>query len=170
MSNKLFSQSIKTLLGAMIAISDEHKLLLLEFMERKKLKEHIEALKKERQTSVEPKKSFPLESIQREIKEYFQGGRTFFETPVEMMGTAFQRKVWKELLSIPLGTTLTYQAIAKQIGNPKSVRAVANAIGANQLAILIPCHRVIRSDKTLGGYAAGLGKKNYLIDLEKLPV
>jgi len=78
-------------------------------------------------------------------------------------GTPFQQKVWKEVCKIPYGKTRTYEEIAKRIGKPKSVRAVANAIGANTLAVVVPCHRVIRKDGSLGGYRWGIPKKKKLL-------
>ncbi|MFA5931868.1 MAG: MGMT family protein [Candidatus Paceibacterota bacterium] len=77
----------------------------------------------------------------------------------KLKGTAFQKKVWKALLDIPKGKTLTYKELAKKIGKPKAVRAVANAVGANPMPITIPCHRVIRSDGSLGGYSGKGGTK-----------
>jgi methylated-DNA-[protein]-cysteine S-methyltransferase len=85
----------------------------------------------------------------------------------KLKGTAFQKKVWAELLKIPKGTTLTYKLLAKKIGKPKAVRAVANAVGANPLLIIIPCHRVVRSDGTIGGYSGKGGTKAKRILLEK---
>ena len=77
----------------------------------------------------------------------------------KLKGTVFQKKVWRELLKIPKGQTLTYKELAKRVGKPKAVRAVANAVGANPMAPLIPCHRVVRSDGTLGGYSGKGGVK-----------
>lgn len=85
------------------------------------------------------------------------------EVPMYLFGTPFQKEVWKELQNIPSGTTCVYQDIANKIGKPKAVRAVANAIGANPIAILVPCHRVIRSDGNLGGYRWGKELKKKLL-------
>jgi AraC family transcriptional regulator of adaptative response/methylated-DNA-[protein]-cysteine methyltransferase len=85
----------------------------------------------------------------------------------EQPGTPFQQKVWKELCKIPYGQTRTYEDIAKKIGKPKAIRAVANAIGANTLAVTVPCHRVIRKDGSLGGYRWGIAKKKKLLEMEK---
>lgn len=87
---------------------------------------------------------------------------------MSLYGTAFQRKVWQALLEIPPGTTETYQQVAERIGDPKAVRPLANAIGANPLAIIVPCHRVIRSDGKMGGYRWGEDIKRKLLDREKL--
>ena len=80
----------------------------------------------------------------------------------KLNGTEFQKKVWKELQKIPKGQTITYKELAKKIGKPKAVRAVANAVGANPCAPMIPCHRVIRSDGSLGGYSGSGGIKTKL--------
>jgi AraC family transcriptional regulator of adaptative response/methylated-DNA-[protein]-cysteine methyltransferase len=88
------------------------------------------------------------------------------ELPIDVAGTAFQEKVWQELRKIPAGETRSYAEIAAAIGQPKAVRAVGTANGDNHVAVLIPCHRVIRSDGTLGGYAGGLNRKRKLLDAE----
>ena len=84
-----------------------------------------------------------------------------------MVGSSFQQTVWKELIKIPYGETRSYAMQSITIGNPKATRAVANANGANQLAIIIPCHRIIRNNGELGGYGGGVHRKKWLIDHEK---
>jgi AraC family transcriptional regulator, regulatory protein of adaptative response / methylated-DNA-[protein]-cysteine methyltransferase len=88
------------------------------------------------------------------------------DLPIDVAGTAFQESVWRELRKIPVGETRSYAEIAAAIGQPKAVRAVGTANGDNHVAVLIPCHRVIRSDGTLGGYAGGLGRKRKLLEAE----
>lgn len=100
------------------------------------------------------------------LDEYFAGRRREFDVPQLLVGTDFQKKVWKELLSIPFGNVVTYGEHAMRIGMPKAVRAVANANGANPISIFVPCHRVIGSDRSLTGYGGGLDVKKYLLDLE----
>jgi O-6-methylguanine DNA methyltransferase len=82
-------------------------------------------------------------------------------------GTPFQQKVWRAVMKIPRGKTTTYKELARRVGKPRAVRAVANAVGANKLLVTIPCHRVVRSDGTLGGYAGGLAAKKKLLALEQ---
>ncbi len=101
-----------------------------------------------------------------EINEYFDGRLSTFSIPVLLAGTMFQRRVWSELEKIPYGSTVSYAEIARRIGRPAAVRAVASAIGANAVSIIVPCHRVIASDGHLGGYAGGLEAKRLLLDLE----
>ena len=107
-----------------------------------------------------------LEETKRQLDEYFAGNRKAFTIPLHLVGTDFQQQVWNELLNIPYGATTSYKEIAQNIGKPKAVRAVAGAIGANGISILIPCHRVIGSDKSLTGYAGGLKAKKMLLQIE----
>lgn len=103
----------------------------------------------------------------RQLDEYFSGDRRAFDIPLLPVGTAFQVAVWRKLMEIPYGQTVSYAALAKLLGHPKAVRAVANANGANALSIFIPCHRVIGGDSSLTGYAGGLAAKRFLIGLER---
>ena len=102
----------------------------------------------------------------RQLDEYFAGRRQRFELPLAPQGTAFQQAVWQALLQIPFGQTRCYSALAAEIERPKAVRAVGAANGANPIAIIIPCHRVIGSDGSLTGYAGGLPRKALLLKLE----
>lgn len=108
-----------------------------------------------------------LKETKKQLDEYFAGQRQTFEIPLDMRGTDFQKKVWAELAKIPFGETLSYRDIAKKIKNEKAVRAVGTANGRNPVSILVPCHRVIQANGTLGGYAGGLSLKEFLLDLEK---
>ena len=92
--------------------------------------------------------------------------RLGLQLPLDVQGTAFQRRVWQALRKIPVGRTVSYSDIARRIGAPKSVRAVAQAIAANKLAVAIPCHRVVRSDGSLSGYRWGVARKRALLDRE----
>lgn len=107
-----------------------------------------------------------LQKAVRQLDEYFQGKRQTFELPLMFGGSEFQKSVWEMLRAIQYGATISYGEISKKLGNPGSVRAVANAIGANPLSIIVPCHRVIGRDGGLTGYAGGLEAKKYLLDLE----
>ncbi|MBA4549692.1 methylated-DNA--[protein]-cysteine S-methyltransferase [Thermoactinomyces intermedius] len=101
-----------------------------------------------------------------EIDEYFQGTRKTFEIPFDLYGTPFQKRVWRQLSTIPYGEVRTYKEIASAIGSPKAVRAVGGANNKNPLSIVIPCHRVIGSNGSLVGYGGGLHIKEYLLTLE----
>lgn len=102
----------------------------------------------------------------RELAEYFAGQRRGFSVPLDLDGTMFQKKVWKALSEIPYGEVRSYGQIAKRVGHPKASRAVGSANGANPVAIIVPCHRVIAGDGSLGGFGGGLTNKAYLLDLE----
>lgn len=105
-----------------------------------------------------------------QLKEYLSGKRKNFDIEIEMIGTEFQKKVWKELLNIPYGETRSYKDIAIAIGNGKACRAVGNANNKNPIAIIVPCHRVIGSNGSMTGYAGGLDIKEKLLKIEKCSV
>lgn len=109
--------------------------------------------------------AFP-EAVEQ-LNAYFAGTRTQFDLDLELMGTAFQRKVWQALLTIPFGETRSYGEIAEQIGSPTAYRAVGLANGHNPVGIIVPCHRVIGANGSLTGYGGGLDRKKLLLDLEK---
>jgi methylated-DNA-[protein]-cysteine S-methyltransferase len=108
-----------------------------------------------------------IESVRKDLDSYFDGKLKTFNTPLMFFGTDFQKVVWNALLKIPYGETISYKEEAKMIGSEKSVRAVANANGANNIAIIVPCHRVIGSNGDLRGYASGVDIKKRLLDIEK---
>lgn len=158
---------IDTLLGPMIAIADEHQLYLLEFVDRRGLETELERLSEKIGSPFIPGHTGVIQSIETELEQYFSGTLDAFKTPLGLQGTPFQISVWHALQGIPMGQTCSYSDIAAVIGKPKSVRAVARANGANQLAIVVPCHRVIAADGTLAGYGGGIARKQWLIDHEK---
>jgi len=108
-----------------------------------------------------------LNKARTQLGEYFSGTRVEFDLPLDMPGTTFQQAVWKELLSLPFGFTTSYQAIAQRLGNPLAIRAVGTAIGRNPVSIVVPCHRVLSASGALSGYAGGLERKSYLLQLER---
>lgn len=105
-----------------------------------------------------------------QLEEYFSGQRREFTVPLEFAGTEFQCRVWSALMKIPYGETVSYAELARRVGNPVGVRAVAAAVGANPISIFVPCHRIVGSDGSLTGYAGGLRAKRLLLDLEHQPV
>lgn len=107
-----------------------------------------------------------LTKAKLQLKKYFEGKLSAFDIPMEAEGTPFQKKVWRTLSKIPFGKTASYKDIAVMMGNPKACRAVGTANGKNPLCIVVPCHRVISHDGSLGGYTGGLSKKRYLLSLE----
>ncbi len=107
-----------------------------------------------------------LVQARAQLAEYFAGRRTRFDLPLQPEGTPFQQSVWRALSKVPFGRTSTYGALAAAIGRPTAARAVGAAAGANPLAIVVPCHRIIGADGTLTGYAGGLARKTKLLALE----
>ena len=105
-----------------------------------------------------------------ELSEYAEGTRKKFTVPLDVAGTPFQKRVWKALCTIPYGETRSYGEIARQVGNPKAARAVGMANHDNPIALIVPCHRVIASDGSLGGYACGLKKKSQILAMERSSV
>lgn len=106
----------------------------------------------------------------RELESYFVGELYRFQTPIDLLwGTPFERKVWRQVSRIPYGKTRSYREVAESVGVPRGYRAVGRAVGKNPIPIIIPCHRVIRSDGGLGGFSAGVEAKRYLLKLEGLP-
>lgn len=166
-SKVLKASWIDTPLGPMVAIGDEHAIYLLEFVDRRGLEREVERLRQKTKSAIIPGVTKPIQSIEGELTEYFEGKLTEFTTPISLLGSPFQKSVWEQLLAIPPGETRSYSDIAVSLGKPTAFRAVAQANGANQLAIMIPCHRVINSNGDLGGYGGGLSRKEWLLHHEK---
>lgn len=158
---------IPTPLGPMVAAATDRTLLLLEFVDRRMLPGQFKRLQRSLGCVFVPGENPVFAQARKQLEEYFAGARNTFDIPYETHGTDFQRQVWDALVSIPSGETRSYADIARQVGRPASVRAVARANGDNCLAILVPCHRVIGSDGSLTGYGGGLWRKQRLLDLER---
>jgi methylated-DNA-[protein]-cysteine S-methyltransferase len=114
-----------------------------------------------------PAKNLFLKKCMEQLDEYFSKKRTSFDLPLDTEGTTFQQNVWRELIKIPFGRTVSYLHIAKALGDEGAVRAVGAANGKNKIAIIIPCHRVIGADGSIVGYAGGVDRKQWLLDFEK---
>lgn len=108
-----------------------------------------------------------LRRVEQQLNEYAEGRRLTFDLPLALEGTNFQLAVWRHLMTIPAGETASYQSVARAIGNSRAARAVGGAVAANPIAIMIPCHRVIRSNGSIGGYAGGSWVKAVLLELER---
>ena len=113
-----------------------------------------------------PYVSQPVISCKAQLVEFFECKRKEFSVSLSQAGTDFQRRVWAELERIPFGKTISYQQLAKKLGDPKCIRAAGTANGRNKIAIIVPCHRIIGSNGTLVGYAGGLDKKKWLLEHE----
>ncbi len=158
---------LDTLLGPMLAIADEQALYLLEFVDRRGLEREVERLRQKTKSAIIPGCTKPIRAIENELRQYFEGKIREFRTPLLLLGSPFQKQVWEELKKIPPGVTRSYSDIARAVGRPSSFRAVAQANGANQMALVIPCHRVINANGELGGYGGGLIRKKWLLNHEK---
>ncbi len=165
--NILKASWLDTRLGPMLAIADERALHLLEFVDRRGLEREVERLRIRTKSAIIPGNTGPIMSITKELTSYFEGNLKAFKTPLSPLGSPFQEFVWEALMCIPYGETRSYTDQAIAIGKPSACRAVANANGANQIAIVIPCHRIINSNGELGGYGGGIARKKWLIDHEK---
>lgn len=166
MEGFITKSTFDTKLGRMTAIGDQKILYLLEFADRRNLNEEIERLTRTTGSIIHVGSNSITHSIQQELNAYFNDSLKTFQTPIHTFGTSFQKQVWHALTTIPYGETLSYLEIAQAIGKPTACRAVAQAIGSNQHAIIIPCHRVINHNGQLGGYAGGLTRKRWLLHYE----
>jgi AraC family transcriptional regulator of adaptative response/methylated-DNA-[protein]-cysteine methyltransferase len=156
-----------TVLGTMVAIGDNSALYLLEFDDKQGLEQELDRLCRNIRADIITGSASSLASIEAELKDYFNGTLTSFRTPLQILGSPFQKQAWQELASIPYGQTKSYREQAEAIGNKRAYRAVASANASNRFAIVIPCHRVINSNGNLGGYSGGLARKEWLIGHEK---
>ncbi len=167
MVNEITVQYHSTSVGELIIGSYDGQLCLLDFRYRKLRKSIDDRLKKNLQAVFVEKTSDIIKETKKQLDAYLSGDRKSFDIPLLLVGSEFQKQVWKALQNIPYGTTITYQDIAYTINNEKAVRAVALANGANAIAIIIPCHRVIGSNGKLTGYGGGISVKKKLLILEK---
>ncbi len=165
----LLAQWIETPLGAMLALANDQGLYLLEFVDRRGLQNEILHLRKRTGFVVVPGSHKYLDSIANEIKAYFDGTSVKFATPIVQIGSDFEKSVWKLLRTIPAGKTESYAWMAAKLDNLNATRAVGRANGRNVLAIIVPCHRVIRSDGSLCGYGGGIWRKQWLLEHERKP-
>jgi AraC family transcriptional regulator of adaptative response/methylated-DNA-[protein]-cysteine methyltransferase len=158
---------IESPLGPMLAGANDDGICLLEYTDRRMLETNLSVMRERFACAVLPGDHKFLKQLRRELTEYFAGGRREFTVKVAISGTPFQEKVWRELRLIPHGETISYDELARRIGQPTAQRAVARANGMNRICILIPCHRVIGKDGSLTGYGGGLWRKRLLLALEQ---
>ncbi len=167
--SSIVMERILTPIGPMFAGATAEGVCLLEFTDRRMLETELGDLQRRLGAVVLMGVNDHIRQLKAELAEYFGGTRRRFTVPLDTPGTDFQRAVWKILVDIPFGETRSYQAQAASVGNPAAVRAVASANGANRVAIVIPCHRVIGKDGSLTGYGGGLERKRWLLDHERTP-
>lgn len=152
--------------GMLMLGSFDDKLCLCDW-QIEQHRDHIDRrLKRMLNAEFEEGTSEVIDKAIKQLDEFFAGQRKIFDIPLLFVGTDFQKTVWNELQKIPFGKTVSYGEMARRIGMPKAVRAVANANGANSMSIFAPCHRVIGSDHSLTGYGGGLDAKRTLLKLE----
>lgn len=132
--------------------ANKREIIRIEFVEEKSLPPNVNPI---------------IQEAIKQLEEYFFGERKVFDLPLKIFGSPFQETVWKELLKIPYGMTLSYGNVAKNIGNYKASRAVGNANNKNKISIVIPCHRVIGASGKLVGYGGGVWRKKWLLEHEK---
>ena len=164
---RLRADWIDTKLGPMIAVSDQHALHLLEFAERKALPAELKRLYAHAKGSLGFGRFAPTDQIEHEMMAFMKGRSAVFETRLAPLGTPFTQEVWRVLRDIPAGQTRSYSDVARMMGRPDATRAVARANGANPIAIVIPCHRVLGADGALTEYGGGLWRKQALIEMER---
>jgi AraC family transcriptional regulator of adaptative response/methylated-DNA-[protein]-cysteine methyltransferase len=158
---------IESPLGPMLAIAGDEGLELLEFVDRRALETELRELRRTLGGAIVPGDHPVLRRAAEQLREYFAGTRRAFDLPLKQRGSAFQTAVWKALCGIPYGETRSYTDMARQVGSPGAVRAIGRVNGQNQIAVVVPCHRVIRADGSLCGYGGGRWRKQWLLDHER---
>ena len=164
--NCFYAHWLETPLGAMLALANDQGIHLLEFVDRRGLEREIACLMKRARCAVVPGDNPHLDQLAVELKSYFDGTFTDFTVPLVVAGSTFECDVWSLLRTIPPGETRSYTQLAQTLDRPNATRAVGRANGRNCLALLIPCHRVIRADGNLCGYGGGVWRKQWLLEHE----
>lgn len=164
--NEVTFTDFESPLGPMIAGATDQGVCFLEWHDRGGIDRIKARVEKRYKCELVAGSNTHLKKLGRELTSYFKGKLSEFTVPIDVTGTAFEQKVWNQLLKIPYGETRSYGQMAKFLGKPGASRAVGRANGANYLSILIPCHRVIEANGKLRGYGGGLWRKKYLLELE----
>ena len=151
-------------LGRLLVAATEHGICAVSLADSDK--DLVTALQREYPRAI-ISKSEDVRKLLKEVLKFFEG--QLLNLPLDLRGTDFQRKVWAALQTIPYGSTSSYSDVARMVGKPRAVRAVANACGDNPVPLIIPCHRVIRKDGSLGGYGLGVHRKRQLLAMESRP-
>lgn len=163
----IYIQYHKTKIGELILGSYENKLCLLDYRYRRMRQTVDKRIKNGLNSEFIEEDNEVLQKTRTQVDEFLAGARKEFDIPLLTVGTEFQKTVWKALMDVKYGETSTYLELAKKINNPKAVRAVASANGANSIGLIIPCHRIIGSNGDLVGFAGGLPAKKRLLKIEK---
>ncbi len=160
-------QLLETPLGTLLVGAVSDGVCLLEYLDRDKLAQRSAQLRQQFGYPVLSVPHFHLDRLKDELAQYFAGTLTQFTVPVWLHGTPFQKRVWTELQRISYGHTIAYEDLAHRMGQPTAIRAVARANSMNRVYLLVPCHRVIGKNGQLTGYAGGLWRKRWLLELEQ---
>lgn len=164
--NKIRTQNFVTPYGELIIGSFENQLCLCDWQYRKNRKVIDQRIKKGLAAEYVDEPSGIVEKTINQLTSYFNGEKDFFTIPLLLVGSNFQKQVWNELIKIPFGKKETYLGLSNKLNNPKAIRAIAAANGANAISIIVPCHRIVGSNGKLIGYAGGLNTKKQLLKLE----
>lgn len=159
---------VKTRFGELIVGSYQNQLCLCDWRYRKARDRVDQRIKQTLDANYMLQEDDIIAQTINELDEYSAGHRQIFSVPLLLAGSEFQQQVWRQLIKVPYGSSVSYLGLSKRIGNEKAIRAVANANGANAISIIVPCHRVIGSDGKLVGYAGGLDTKKRLLAMEAL--
>ena len=154
---------IDTPLGGMVCVTDRDRMHLLEFTERRALPTEMRRLSKAAHGRIGLGRTAMTDRVETQLAAYFAKESCSFDLALAQNGTPFQNLVWAELMRIPMGVTVSYSELARRMGRPEATRAIARANGANQIAVVIPCHRVLGADGALTGYGGGLWRKEALL-------
>jgi O-6-methylguanine DNA methyltransferase len=162
------AQSIfETPIGPLFISATDKGVRVLSFVEGYRHDEHMESLARdpyaERPRMQEREALAVIEAAQKQLGEYFEGARREFDIPLDLKGTPFQQRVWRAIAAIPFGETASYSEVAMSAGAPNAYRAAGTACGANPVVILVPCHRVVGTDRGLHGFGGGLDTKVWLL-------
>jgi AraC family transcriptional regulator of adaptative response/methylated-DNA-[protein]-cysteine methyltransferase len=154
---------IDTPLGPMLAGATDDGVCLAEFADRRMLPTQLETLRRRLRRPIVAGSHPHLDALRTELAEYFAGDRRAFDLPLVAPGSAFQQRTWAELRALSAGATVSYEELALRVGRPKAQRAVGTANGANRIAVVIPCHRVVRKSGETGNYGGGRWRKEWLL-------
>lgn len=165
-TDKIICIDLPSPVGEMIAGASDSGICFLEWHDRGGVERIRARVEKRYRREIERGKHQHLEQLRAELAEYFAGKRSVFTVPLDIKGTEFERAVWNQLLKIPYGETRSYGQMAVDLGRTGAQRAVGRANGANYIAVVIPCHRVIEANGKLRGYGGGLWRKEFLLKLE----
>nr|MBI3613435.1 bifunctional transcriptional activator/DNA repair protein Ada [Nitrospirota bacterium] len=163
----LLARRFETPLGTMLALANDQGLHLLDFVDRRGLERKLLTLRERLHAAVVPGNHEHLGTVAAQLRRYFAGEPLTFDVPLVFTGSPWEKRVWRHLLTIPPGRTKSYSQMATELGHPESRRAVGRANGMNYLALVVPCHRVIRADGSLCGYGGGLWRKQWLLEHER---